>query len=273
MPEAPDLKVIVDFLNKRAKGLAVESARVVKPSVVRPLAGDVTKDIPGRTLEGFERRGKFVLAPLFGGRMLAINPMLTGLFQWCPSTNKPFKRTCLILTLSGGHDLRYLDDKQMRMVYYCRPEQVADIPKFKDGVPDVLDGVNYEEFKQRLRPFRGEIKGVLTRGDFITGIGNAYADELLFEARIYPFKKSTRLSDEELRRLHGAMKPVMEWAIKELEGRVGEDIHEKIRDFLKVHNKGGQPCPRCGNPISELTANQRITSYCRRCQPGLLIRN
>ena len=154
MPEAPDLKVIVDFLNQRAKGLAVDSARVVKPSVVRPLAGDLAADLPGRTLDGFERKGKFVLVSLSDGRMLAINPMLIGLFQWCSSTDKPFKRTCLALTLSDGHDLRYLDDKQMGMVYYCRPEQVAEIPKFKDGVPDVLDGISYEEFKQRLRPFR-----------------------------------------------------------------------------------------------------------------------
>ncbi|MBM3945642.1 MAG: hypothetical protein FJ317_09195 [SAR202 cluster bacterium] len=161
----------------------------------------------------------------------------------------------------------------MGMVYYCRPEQVSDIPKFKDGVPDVLDDISFDEFKARLKPFLGEIKGVLTRGDAITGIGNAYADEVLFEAEIYPFKKRTKLSDDELRRLHGALHPVMRAAIKELQGRVGENIHVKIRDFLKVHNKGGQPCPRCGNAISEVTANQRITSYCRRCQPGMLIRN
>ena len=214
-----------------------------------------------------------MLVSLSDERLLAINPMLTGLFQWCETKAKPFKRTCVVLTLAGGHDLRYLDEKQMGMVYYCRPEQVADIPKFKDGVPDVLDDIAFEEFKERLRPFRGEIKGVLTRGDAVTGIGNAYADEVLFEAEIYPFKKRTALSDDELRRLHGAMKPVMHAAIEELQGRVGDNIHVKIRDFLKVHNKGGGACPRCGNAISEVTANQRITSYCRRCQPGMPIRN
>ena len=137
----------------------------------------------------------------------------------------------------------------------------------------MLDGITLEEFQTRLKRFHGEIKGVLTRGAFIAGIGNAYSDEILFASGISPFKKSRTLSPEELHRLHQQTRTVVLEAAQVLRERVGEDIHVKIRDFLKVHRKGGQACPGCGGTISELTANQRITSYCRRCQPGMLIKN
>ena len=107
----------------------------------------------------------------------------------------------------------------------------------------------------------------------LSGIGNAYADEILFEAGIYPFRKKRALSEGEKRRLLEVAPTVVRWAMDELRPRVGAKIHRKIRDFLKVHNKGGEPCPRCGATITQIGSNQRITSYCRRCQPGLLLRN
>ena len=85
MPEAPDLEVIGDYLNHRAVGLTVSSAKVLRPTVVRSLVGEFPLDICGRTLEGFERRGKFLLARFSGNRLLAVHPMLTGAFQYCPS--------------------------------------------------------------------------------------------------------------------------------------------------------------------------------------------
>jgi formamidopyrimidine-DNA glycosylase len=204
------------------------------------------------------------------------------------------KKTCFVLdivpdtvpdTVNGGRQLdgqegkekswqlRYLDDKQMGKVYYVDEEQLAQVPILSEQGPDVLSGISFEEFGQRLKKFHGEIKGVLTRGAFISGIGNAYSDEILFAAGLAPFRKSRSLSQTELRRLYDTCPQVAQEAIGVLRERMGSNIHVKIRDFLKVHNKGGQPCPTCGSNISQLTANQRITSYCRRCQPGMLIRN
>ena len=102
-------------------------------------------------------------------------------------------------------------------------------------------------------------------------IDNAYADEILFDARTYPFRKKKNLTEDELRRLHQSTRTVIEDAIGVVRERMGEDIHVKIRDFLKIHNKGGSPCHRCGANITQITANRRITSYCRTCQPGMLI--
>ncbi|MXY43113.1 MAG: Fpg/Nei family DNA glycosylase, partial [Dehalococcoidia bacterium] len=152
-------------------------------------------------------------------------------------------------------------------------DQVEQIPQYADMGPDALEEpLSLGEFKERLRPFRGEIKGIITRGRVIAGIGNAYVDEILWEAEIYPFRKKRELSDDDLQRILDASAKVISEAVGQVREAMGGDIHRKRREFLKVHNRGGEPCPRCGAAISQLTANQRITSYCRTCQPGLLLR-
>jgi formamidopyrimidine-DNA glycosylase len=88
-----------------------------------------------------------------------------------------------------------------------------------------------------------------------------------------PFWKCHELSNTEIERLHVATHGVLARAVDELRKRIGEDIHLKPRDFLKVHNRKDETCPRCGGRISQILARQRITSYCMRCQPGLLIKN
>ena len=273
MPEAPELEVVKGFLIERAVGANVESARVIKPSVLRSMAGDFEDDIPGRGIEDVRRTGKFLTLALSGDRLLVVNPMLTGGFQWSEPSDRVFKRTCFTLTLSNGRELRYIDDRQMGRVYYVSPEQLGEIPQYGDMGPDVLDEpLSLGEFKERLRPFRGEIKGIITRGRVISGIGNAYVDEILWDAEIYPFRKKRDLSDDDLQRILDSSARVIREAVGQVREAMGEDIHRKRRDFLKVHNRGGEPCPRCGTTISQLTANQRITSYCRACQPGLLLR-
>lgn len=101
----------------------------------------------------------------------------------------------------------------------------------------------------------GVAKGDRTR--IVAGIGNGYADEIYFHARLYPFRKRPTLSPSE--------------AIVQVRQRMGADIHTKPWDSLAVHGKGGQPCPRCTTPISEIRARRRLTNFCRRCQPGSLI--
>ena len=272
MPEAPELEVIKDFLNRRVTGVTVLSGKVLRPSVVRPVVGDLGADIGARTIERVRRRAKFLLVELSGDRLLVVNPMLTGALQYCRPEARVFKKTCIILSLSNGYQLRYLDDRQMGRVYYTSPDRLGEVPQFDAMGPDVLDGVSFVEFWDRLRPFHGEIKGILTRGRVISGIGNAYADEVLFAAKVYPFRKRKSLTDAELGRIHRSCRSVVGDAISIVRERMGEDIHVKIRDFLQVHNKGGEPCPRCGTNITQITANRRITSYCRRCQPGLLLK-
>ena len=280
MPEAPDLEVVKDYLNAELKDAVVESCQVLRPTVVRSLAADVTADLPGRTFIDAQRRGKFLTLRLSGGRSLVINPMLTGALQHCNDSVRVLKKTCVVLNLAGSMHLRYLDDRQMGKVYYINnggdndgDSQEELIPQYTGLGPDVLPVITLQEFETRLKKFNGEIKGVLTREAFISGIGNAYSDEILFAAGISPFKKCRALKPAELGTLHAQCRQVLEEATETLWDRMGKDIHKKVRDFLMVHNKGGQPCPKCGGNITQLNANQRITSYCRHCQQGLLIRN
>ena len=273
MPEAPELQVAVEFLRPRLPGQAIADAQVLKPSVVRSTEANLTDDAIGRQFVSIERRGKFLLLELSGGYAIVINPKLTGGLQYVAAKQRALKKTCVRIALSDGNDLRYVDDRQMGQFYYVPAEQVAAVPGLAEQGPDVLDDFSFEDFKANLKGFSGEIKGVLTRGRVISGIGNAYADEILFRAGVYPFKKRRALSDDDLRRIHQCSRQVVLDAIEEVRRRMGDRIDHKARDFLAVHNKGGQPCPRCGNAITELRANQRITSYCRRCQPGMLLKN
>ncbi len=275
MPETPDLRVIKEILTRQVLERIVAEVRVVKPTVLRSLVTqDFASDLTGRTLTGVSRQGKFLFLAFSGNAVLAINPMLTGTIRLCEPSNRLYKSTCLVLAFDDDLEFRYLDDRQMGKLYYVAADQLDLVPGLNDQGPDALSSeIPFQEFKDRLRPYRGEIKGILTRGSFIAGIGNAYSDEILFAAGISPFRKRTALSEQELERLHSSSQQVLRDAVGVLRERMGEETHHKIRDFLQVHNKGGQPCPRCGGTISQLTANQRITSFCRCCQPGMLIRN
>ena len=110
------------------------------------------------------------------------------------------------------------------------------------------------------------------RASFLAGIGNAYADEILWAARLHPFRKRTSLGPEEVERLYQAVGSSLREATEQVRREMGEAIHLKPRDFFAVHMRAGEPCPRCGTPVSAITANQRITNFCRTCQPGGLIR-
>ena len=272
MPEAPDLQVIMEYLQPRIVGVRIVEATERKPLVLRNLsAGRFDEDIAGRKVTGIERKGKLLLVELEGGRSLVVSPMLTGALQHCAPGTRVMASTVLVLDLEDGMQLRYFDQRRMGQIYYTPDDNLAEIVRLEAQGPDVLDvRLSPEEFRERLKPYRGEIKGILTRGKFISGIGNAYADEILFDAKIYPFTKRGRLDESQLVRLREAVYETPARAVEVLRRRVGADIHKKVRDFLKVHGKGGTPCPDCGNLITSITTNRRETNYCRRCQPGSL---
>lgn len=273
MPEMPDLEIIKEVLSERVVGLSIEGIEVRKPVVTRDLTGDgFQAGLSGRSIDKVERRGKFLIFTLSGIRYLVINPMLAGRIRWCPHRERPTPAPIVVLQLYNKTDLRYSDPKLMGKVYLA--DDLHAIPTFAAQGPEALDPqLTLEVFRERLRQHRGEIKGILINQGFIAGIGNAYADEILFRARVYPYKKRPRLTPAEIETLYLSMREVLTEAIEVLRKRVGTDIHIEIRDFLQVHGRGGQPCPRCGTPISEITAHQRLTNFCRTCQPGTLIRN
>ena len=275
MPEAPELTIVREVLERRVGGAAVESARIIRPTVLRTLSEiDVAADIEGRSFTNVSRYGKSVTLTLSDGMALVIFPMLTGRLRLSSPIDRLTKTVSLSLNLSNGIDLRYLDDRQMGMLYYAPTDRLTEIPRLEETGPDVLDEpMNLEDFTARLRRFTGEIKGILTRGALVAGIGNPYSDEIVWEAGISPFRRRADLSADEIARLHTAVYAVPRRAVVVLRELMDEDIHLERREWLSVHGKANQECPRCGGRISRLSANRRITDYCMTCQPGLLIRN
>ena len=274
LPEIPDLEVIREFLNDRIVGQEIVRAEAPKAWIVRSLAAeDFVEDVVGRRFAPIIRKGKDLLFPLDPDRVLVANLMLTGRWQYTEPTEKRSKRLFFLLGMEEM-DLRYLDDKAMGRINYIRPDQISAIKRFDEQGPDAFDAsVTFEDFTERLKPYTGEIKGVIARGKVVAGIGNAYVDEVLWEAGVSPFRKRRSLSEEELRALFDAIPKVLNEATAVVRERMPPKIHVKVRDFLKVHRKGGEPCPRCGATISEIGPNQKITSWCRVCQPGGLVKN
>ncbi len=273
MPELPDLEVIAEFLQRQLTGARIEQASVLKPIVVRNLTGDdFASRLVGQCVESVSRRGKFLLFRLSSGDWLVLNPMLAGRLRYHTSGKKVPGKPFVVLRFAGGMSLRYSDAVTMGKIYLTPAPEL--VPAFASQGPEALDPqLTFEVFTARLRRRRGEIKGILTNQSFVAGIGNAYADEILFRAGVYPFRKKRSLSDNEVRRVYEAMHTVLREAIETLSERVGADIHVEIRDFLQVHGHGGEPCPCCGNPISEITARRRLTNFCRTCQPGMMVRH
>jgi formamidopyrimidine-DNA glycosylase len=277
MPELPELEVVREVLQRRVVGQTITAVEVIPPGgavVVRDLThtGFATA-LTGATISALMRRGKNLvftlqagLAPLF----LVLNPKLSGRLQLARPLEKRKAKTWATFALSGGGQLRYLDPKQMGQLYLT--QILESIPDYAALGPEALE-LSLDEFRRRLKPYRGEIKGVLTRGEFVAGIGNAYADEILWEARLHPFRKRTQLTADEIDRLYQAMRATLLAAIEKVRLEMQEHIELEPRDFMAVHMKTGQPCPRCGTTISLVGANQRITNFCRTCQPGGLFRD
>ncbi len=270
MPEIPELEAMRRVLNARVAGRVITSAQVRIPIVVRrPPKDEFVETLRGNRLVRTDRKGKLLLLHLESGHVLAVHLMLTGRLALARAAAPMPKRTGWLLTFEGGDELRYFDEKLDGKTYLVREEERSLIPRYDGMGPDALDpSLTFEVFRQRIRRYPGQVKRTLVNEAFISGIGNAYADEVLFEARVYPFARTRELSEQQLRAIYEAIHRVYAWAIPIVAERMGDSIDEKVRDFLRVHRKGGQPCPVCGAAITEVTPNNRITSYCRACQGG-----
>jgi formamidopyrimidine-DNA glycosylase len=273
MPEIPELEAIKGYFSEQIVGKAIASAEARIPFVFRTPAQELRETLIGDSFGPVQRHGKFLLFPLASERVLAINPMLTGRFQYVDPKTKLRAKTCLVLGIEQGLSLRYSDERVMGKIYLVPLAMLSSIPNWSTNGPDLLDpALTEDEWVARSKKYRGQVKSVLTNAEFVQGIGNAYSDEILWEAKINPYTPRTKLSEAEMRLLYRSALAVMAWATPLVRGAMvknGVLDYEERRDFMRVHRLGGKPCPRCGSTISEITANQRITSFCRTCQPEI----
>src|SRR5439155_16461143 len=154
MPEVPDLEAIRGFLNKRIVGESVIKAEVFIPVVLRIPRDDFLRLVAGDSFGEVLRHGKFLLFPFASGRIMVINPMLTGRFAYIEPAAKRAAKTCLRLNLSTNMDLRYADDRVMGRVYLVDADKLEAVPQFAEMGPDVLSpGLTAEVFAERLRKY------------------------------------------------------------------------------------------------------------------------
>lgn len=290
MPELPDLAIVADALHAALAGRSLEDASTPDPLVVRGTPAELAAML-GHRLERVRRQGKFLFVELDVGRIV-FNPMLTGRFQLAaPATKAPAKTTVILRFgprdqrpsdapawtrraewLPGDGDpveVRYRDPTRMGKVYLEPPGVDRPIPGLGPGEqgPEVdSTDLTLEAWRARIRRHPGELKNLLKNQAFVAGLGNAYSDEVLHAAGLLPFRARRTLAPDEIDSLYEAARTTVASAIETLRARVPPTFETQVRDFLAVHGKGGEPCPRCGTRITQISPGGFVTSYCRGCQ-------
>ncbi|WP_104987733.1 DNA-formamidopyrimidine glycosylase family protein [Sorangium cellulosum] len=272
MPERPDLEYVVPILARELRGAAVARARADSPVVLRILLPERLDELlPGATITRVTRRAHAVVLELAGARALdlVISPMLAGRFSIAPPGEQRIPTDlAFALTLADGRELRYRDEVQMGKVYVIARGDYDKIPGLGRVGLDVLDPRVFtrEAFRAVARGRRDPVKDLLMDKAALDAMGNAYADEALFEAKIHPKVSVKSLSEETLDRLHGAIVRVVGDATRIIAERAPA-LDEKLRDFLKVRGRPGQPCPRCGDKLRRAPVHGHDAIYCPSCQP------
>ncbi len=271
MPEIPDLEAHVAYFNKRLPGQKIETAERPLPWIVRAQPEDFEGRLPGQTFGDVYRHAKMLFFPLTSGDFIVVHAMLTGRYQYVEPKTRVRSATAWVLGLENGMQLRYFDERKMGRTFVAREEEFAEkLPRWTEMGPDVMDPALSEDgFTAILMKARGMVKNIITNERTIAGIGNAYSDEVLWEARLHPFRKRSDIPEEGVRELFRSIRRVMEWStpiVTQLTEEKGLPA-KMYRDHLRIHHRPeGAVCPRDGHRISSITTGGRETNFCRGCQ-------
>jgi formamidopyrimidine-DNA glycosylase len=270
MPERPDLDYVVPILDRELAGASIAAVRVDKPVVLRVAVREPVTVLVGRRIEHVRRRAHFVRLELDGapGLELVFAPMLAGRFTLARPEDRRPADLALTLSLGDGRELRYRDDVQMGKAYVLEAGRWDQVPGLARVGVDVLDAKAFTRaaFRALAKARKDQVKVFLMDKSALDAMGNAYADEVLFEARLHPKTFVRSLSAEEVDRLHDAIVTVLGEARDEV-ARRRPPLDEKVREFLKVRNRHGEACPRCGAKIRKAGVHGHDAFYCPECQP------
>lgn len=271
MPELIDLEVARENMEKRLRGKKLRSVNLPVQKVLRNASQENIEDfLVGQILTGIERRGKLT-AFLFENISLVVHLMLHGDFCW-RTEGKNEKNVVLALEFEEAAVL-VKDWSRWTEIELHAPDEdfVSDLWSFRYGPDPLSTDFNEKALENAImqKP-RSNIKKVLTEQTLIAGIGNAYADEILWDAKIHPVSKAGAIQQAGLlARLLSSIQSVLEHALQEVRARaaaLGDSISEQERDFMKVYRRSGQKCPRCSYMIACLKVNSRDTFVCEKCQ-------
>ena len=269
MPELPDLTVYVEHLERRVRGSRLMGIRIASPFLLRSVSPAVD-DVAGREVVGVRRLAKQIVFELADEFFVVLHLMIAGRLRWHERRTLVPKRVGLAAFdfETGTAILTEASKKKrasLRLVQGRRP-----LAQLDPGGLEVFD-VEFEAFHERLKETPHTVKRALTDQRVFAGIGNAYSDEILFRARMSPFKQGRHMSEAEARTLFAACRGVLaEWTIR-LRNQAGDAFPGKVTAFhpeMAVHGKHKAPCPVCGVPVQRIVRPENESNYCAACQTG-----
>jgi formamidopyrimidine-DNA glycosylase len=269
VPELPDVAVYLEALSARILGARLDRIRLASPFVLRsvdPPLGAVT----GRTVRGLRRLGKRIVIELDDAHLVVLHLMIAGRLHWkTPGAKTPGKIGVAAFDFSSGTlVMTEAGTKKRAAINLMRGE--AALREHDPGGLEVLEA-DPAAFRAALATEPHTLKRVLTDPTVLSGIGNAYSDEILHRARLSPVTLCTVLSDGEIARLYEATRTtLLDW-IARLRAEAGGGFPEGVTAFragMAVHGRYGQPCPDCGAPVQRIVHAEHETNYCARCQTG-----
>jgi formamidopyrimidine-DNA glycosylase len=270
VPELPEVEALAAFLRAGAVGRVLTRADLAAVQAIK------TFDPPLSALGGLEvtsagRHGKFLDLDVSGVH-LVVHLARAGWLHWrenLPTAPpKPGKGPLALrvhLDDGNGFDLTEQGTRKGLAIYVVRSP--ADVPGIARLGPDALQ-VDRETFAALLHGRSGQLKGALTDQTLLAGIGNAYSDEILHAARLSPFKMADKLSDDEVVRLHDAVRTTLTDALERQVGQRAATMKGEKRSGLQVHARTGLPCPVCGDTVREVSFADTSLQYCPTCQTG-----
>ncbi len=272
MPELPEVETIVSDLRPLVEGRTVAAVDLRFPTIVRhPEPEAFARDLPGQRVLALERRGKYMLLRL-GGAVLVVHLGMTGQLLHTLPDDAYRPHTHVVLSLDNGTQLRYSDPRRFGRLLLGTEAELVAARKLPRLGPEPLD----PEFKpadlhRRLAGRRAPLKVLLLDQSVLAGVGNIYADEACFRARIRPDRPAGRLSRERVGRLHAAVRESLLQGIANRGSSVDDYVdlygaRGRQQEELQVYGRGGRPCFRCGAPLTLVRLAGRATVFCRRCQ-------
>jgi formamidopyrimidine-DNA glycosylase len=269
MPELPDINAYLYALDERIVGQTLEKVRVGSPFVLRTAEPPIT-DAEGHGVRGLKRVGKRVAIGLDNDLWLVIHLMIAGRFHWKPPGVKLGGRNNLAALdfADGSLVLTEAGTKRRASLHVVSGEPA--LRAMDPGGIEVLSST-FDEFRTALTAENRTLKRALTDPRILSGIGNAYSDEILHAARLSPIALTKKLLPDEWQRLYSATQATLDTWIQRLRGEAQRRFPEKVTAFrpdMAVHGRFGRPCPRCGDEIQRIRYADNETNYCARCQTG-----
>ncbi len=269
MPELPDITAYIVALQPRIVGKRLDRVRLGTPFLLRTAVPPLS-DVEGRTVRELRRIGKRIAVGLDGDVWLVLHLMIAGRLHWrAPAAKLSGKNMLAAFDFTDGSLVLTEAGAKHRASLHVVSE-AENLPAFDAGGIDVFAS-DLAAFRAALTPENHTIKRALTDPRYLSGIGNAYSDEILHAAQLSPILQTQKMSDEQWTRLYTATRETLKLWMDRLGAEATKDFPEKVTAFrpeMAAHGKFGKPCPRCGEKIQRIRYADKETNYCAKCQTG-----